>query len=1355
MDGDRFDELTRALGSLRTRRGALRAAVAGAVLAAAAVVAPGSLAKNRAAGDAGGPGSEGGKGGKGGRNEGSGKNGKGKNKDKNRKNAGRREPDANRKPNGGSPGTGPTVEPICPANKLAYCHCVPTNKATSCQIQCSSGDAGHSGHPFDCTCFDDPNNPLPRCTYCGEADNSACCPNCGAAGSPGPNCCIANGAGFCTNFQTDPANCGACGTVCAAGETCCSGVCRNLQTDPKNCGTCGKACPTGDICVLGSCTAGCVPTTCASLGSECGTPDDNCGNKLNCGTCPNGLTCSNDTTCVCGAGTLCGAGANRVCCTGATPYCGAGGVCVACQNDAQCDDKDVCTADTCDVAKGVCVHTNIPCEPKICEILDGCDPNDGCQYHDAPAGDPCDGGLCDGAGNCVECVSAAQCDDKNVCTADTCDVAKGVCVHTKIPCEPKICKILDGCDPKDGCQYHNAPAGDPCDGGLCDGAGNCVQCLVNADCQQPGTPCREAVCTDQRLCVTYDRDGVACSEGGKDGCCDKGACGIGQNVCKSSGICISACGAGQTWDPDTCECLCTETSCPNGCCKGAVCVPYIQQDNETCGKGGAACAPCQDPTGNCNDSGVCVACDEDSDCGTDTTCRAYFCNPDGTCSSKDAPLNTDCTLATGGPGFCDGAGSCVPCNDASQCGVSDACLTWTCTANVCGSIQNDGEICGPTQEGCCQGGSCQEELKVCKGVCIADDACCVDSDCGTDTDCASYTCNANHSCTTNFEIAGTSCDEKGGKVCDGKGICVPCVKPDDCGMSDACITWTCEANTCGSFNTDGVICGAKDEGCCLGGTCRDELKVCAGICIPDGDCCGPQDCTTAPNCFTNEDAACTAGQCVYQPVTCPKPPVCRINNICDPATGLCASSPDASQNGNVCGTDSVCCDGACIVAECCTASDCDTPPLCRTATGATCDNGACTYPAIASDQRCEAGCCSAGTCTPYTGQNAALCGTGGAACASCDDQNSCTTDTCSPQGVCQHAPITGDSCGDVGCCDNGTCDLTLNACPAQGICIDACADGQIYDPETCACTCTADSCPDGCCTANETCVPFTAQTAALCGTGGETCATCADGDVCTTDVCTQGVCSNPAVPVGDPCTDQSGVCNGDGVCVQCIADTDCATGQACCATSSTCVSTTCPAGQVYDPTTCACSAGLCIELGGACSGSGQGTCCTGLACSGGICVSTTCAAENKPCTEGLVNCCTGLTCTNGICKTPPAICAQTGEDCTKIECCKSGDTCGRNTKGDLICQKAVPVQPCSHAGERPNGNGKCCERLHLEQGRCVINRWDHCDPRKRGKASFCERGTRCAGGRISPHGTPVCVPGKKRRGRGSERTMTS
>jgi len=76
--------------------------------------------------------------------------------------------------------------------------------------------------------------------------------------------------GVCIDRLADPANCGVCGNVCAAGQICfagqcatdhrcdagltnCSDVCVDLLIDPANCGVCGQLCAEGEICFGGQC----------------------------------------------------------------------------------------------------------------------------------------------------------------------------------------------------------------------------------------------------------------------------------------------------------------------------------------------------------------------------------------------------------------------------------------------------------------------------------------------------------------------------------------------------------------------------------------------------------------------------------------------------------------------------------------------------------------------------------------------------------------------------------------------------------------------------------------------------------------------------------------------------------------------------------------------------------------------------------------------------------------------------------------------------------------------------------------------------------------------------------------------
>ena len=318
-------------------------------------------------------------------------------------------------------------------------------------------------------------------------------------------------------------------------------------TDPPflNC-TPGDSIASDDPCVLCTCSEGgiavceprevgsaCLPIDCCVQGAVCST----CANPEDCGT--SGLTCGGgvrpdcvsenacmegapvcvDSQCECtygpaADGTSCDADSvdctvNDVCVAGT---CVAGdaadiddgnpctaGVCVkgeAVQKalGGPCSDGDPCTVgDTCTLAQ--CVPSDLKdCPPKACTQSAWCDSAaGGCAYEPEPDGTPCvaagdvcaSTGICQ-AGTCVG-TGAANCDDSNACTTDTCDPASGCQNTANPPCDDGTWCTKVTCDPELGCivvLQDVCDDADPCTVDECSADMGC-QYTVLPDC---GTP---------------------------------------------------------------------------------------------------------------------------------------------------------------------------------------------------------------------------------------------------------------------------------------------------------------------------------------------------------------------------------------------------------------------------------------------------------------------------------------------------------------------------------------------------------------------------------------------------------------------------------------------------------------------------------------------------------------------------------------------------------------------------------------------------------------------------------------------------------------------------------------------------
>lgn len=253
----------------------------------------------------------------------------------------------------------------------------------------------------------------------------------------------------------------------------------------------------------------------------------------------------------------------------------------------------------------------------------------------------------------------------------------------------------------------------------------------------------------------------------------------------------------------------------------------------------------------------------------------------------------------------------------------------------------------------------------------------------------------------------------------------------------------------------------------------------------------------------------------------------------------------------------------------------------------------------------------------------------------------------------------GPSCSAASC-PNGCCDeegrcrqgSQLQACGRGGAACADCRDGfDFCDPSSRLCSrtvsdCSAQTCGDGCCASSTVCLGGTNESA--CGTGGRACAACDEGD----EVCdaTNREC-RPTTCGPENC---DGCCEGN----------RCRTGQA---------------------------PSLCGASGQACRACGDGETCSPTGAAGGACVATrTCTSSTCPngCCTLDDRCVDGTS--DGACGTGAAACrncAAQSEICSSRACAPPPPTCTAANcpgccDGNQVCQAGFLNNRCGVGGAR-------------------------------------------------------------------------
>jgi Dictyostelium (slime mold) repeat len=185
----------------------------------------------------------------------------------------------------------------------------------------------------------------------------------------------------------------------------------HLGPCPNGCGGDPAACDDGNACTSDTCG---VDGACVHEAVSCDDGDpcsiDLCQEETGCFAvaAPDGTWCDDGNTCT---------GADS-CLAGSCRGDAIGG---CCEVNADCDDLDPCTVDSC--GEGGCTN-----EPRDCSVAD-----------------KCQAGFCGADGECASV--PVSCDDGNVCTDDSCDPVVG-CSHfpTLHPPEAIETSCNDGAD---------------------------------------------------------------------------------------------------------------------------------------------------------------------------------------------------------------------------------------------------------------------------------------------------------------------------------------------------------------------------------------------------------------------------------------------------------------------------------------------------------------------------------------------------------------------------------------------------------------------------------------------------------------------------------------------------------------------------------------------------------------------------------------------------------------------------------------------------------------------------------------------------------------------------------------------
>lgn len=563
------------------------------------------------------------------------------------------------------------------------------------------------------------------------------------------------------------------------------------------------------------------------------------------------------------------------------------------------------------------------------------------------------------------------------------------------------------------------------------------------------------------------------------------------------------------------------------------------------------------------------------------------------------------------------------------------------------------------------------------------------------------------SCRRNVDCqAGQLCvDQRCVKACNGN---------QDCDSQDqACIEGYCAPIPGARCTADGDCttpgpCEVAEGALCSGGSCRYQPRPAGESCAEDNLCTSDERCDGEGRCTFSEKycldpppAECVDGDSVYRSYSNP--------GRCVPETGDCNYPPIDRPCASCSATCAVACTGiscSALNGGCQANGICvpEQPPRCEYQVAA--DDTACSLPGDPLGTfsghclggQC-AGCTDATTCTSPPG-----------------DHPECYEPSCSG-GLCAYQVLPAPTCEQARCLDGYL--YAARVCGAAGDCPETTRQschGFRCNPDglTCltACGGDGDCVPGAYCDADNQCAGLLEDGESCAGLGSGRCLSgycdgalcCAGGDCCNlasdcpTSYSHASVCSDSSSATSCQGTRFDASCR-DYVCASVPADDDSGCGglpHACanhlaarlcgntadqappvCPTSCS-VDVDCESGYTCNQATHACD--RVPGLGDACTGTGQGSCNSGLKCESNVC----CQATGPTCCTTSSTCAAGLTC-----NTTAFACNTTCGNYTADRCADPSATYCLNN----ACVAKKITGSCQSSIECSNGNcveGVCC-----------------------------------------------------------------